>query len=257
MGEPFKDHVAMVTGGTRGIGRAISEKFASLGAHVAILHRKGGGASEAMGKKLCAEIDRVGRKARLIRCDISQKEQVQKAFQEVREHFGRLDFLVLNAARAPFKPIEKLFVRELKDLVNTNYLGNIFCIQQALPMLTASKGKIVFISSLGSRFCNPQYPLGSMKAAMESVVRDCSESLMEKGISVNAVCGGIVKTDSFKTLRLYWDGIERLSERFFVTPEEMAHVVMFLCGFESRGISGQTLVVDKGLSSSLFHVLGP
>ena len=69
-------------------------------------------------------------------------------------------------------------------------------------------GKIIFISSLGSRFYNPAYPLGSMKAAMESIVRDCAETLREKKISVNAVCGGIVKTDSFKILRQFWDNID-------------------------------------------------
>jgi NAD(P)-dependent dehydrogenase (short-subunit alcohol dehydrogenase family) len=123
-------------------------------------------------------------------------------------------------------------------------------------MLEESSGKIVFISSLGSRFYNPAYPLGSMKAAMESVVRDCAETLREKKISINGVCGGIVKTDSFKVLRQYWDNIDMLPEELFVDPDEMADVVLFLCGSESRGISGQTIVVDKGLSNSLYRTSG-
>src|SRR4030067_739438 len=114
-------------------------------------------------------------------------------FSQVRDQWGRLDFLVLNAARAPFKPIEKLFERELRQLIETNYLGNIFCIQEGLSMLEKTNGRIVFISSLGSRFYNPVYPLGSMKAAMESVVRDCAESLRGKKVLVNAVCGGVGK----------------------------------------------------------------
>jgi NAD(P)-dependent dehydrogenase (short-subunit alcohol dehydrogenase family) len=111
----------------------------------------------------------------------------------------------------------------------------------------------VFISSLGSRFYNPAYPLGSMKAAMESVVRDCAESLRAQNISANAVCGGIVKTDSFKLLRQYWDGIDRLSDDIFVEPDEIADVVFFLCSPASRGISGQTVVVDRGLSNALYR----
>jgi enoyl-[acyl-carrier protein] reductase III len=162
----------------------------------------------------------------------------------------------LNAARAPFKPIHKLFERELRQLVETNYFGNIFCIQESLPLLEESSGRIVFISSLGSRFYNPAYPLGSMKAAMESVVRDCSETLREKKISINGVCGGIVKTDSFKVLRQHWDDIDRLPEDLFVGPDELADVVLFLCRPESRGISGQTIVVDKGLSNSLYRSAG-
>ncbi len=114
-------------------------------------------------------------------------------------------------------------------------------------------GKIIFVSSLGSRFYNPAYPLGSMKAAMESIVRDCAESLRDKGISVNAVCGGIVKTDSFKILRQFWDNIDMLPEELFVETDELADVVLFLCSPESRGITGQTIVVDKGLSNSLFR----
>jgi NAD(P)-dependent dehydrogenase (short-subunit alcohol dehydrogenase family) len=174
-------------------------------------------------------------------------------FNEVGEKLGRLDLLILNAARAPFKPLEKLFERDLRQLVETNYLGNIFCIQEALPLMSQNGGKVVFISSLGSRFYNQAYPLGSMKAAMESVVRDCSETLREKNISVNAVCGGIVKTDSFKVLRQYWENIDLFPDDIFVEPEEMADVVLFLCSPESRGITGQTIVVDRGLSNTLYR----
>jgi NAD(P)-dependent dehydrogenase (short-subunit alcohol dehydrogenase family) len=258
MGElSFRKRVALVTGSSRGIGSVIARAFSEMGAHVVITYRKEGGSSEARGKKLCEEINEMGGRAVLINCDISQKKSVRKAINDTQAHFGRLDFLILNAARAPFKPIEKLFERELKDLVNTNYLGQIFCIQESIPMLEKTQGKIVFISSLGSHFYNPSYPLGSMKAAMESVVRDCAESLRERGISVNGVCGGIVRTDSFKTLRMYWDGIDRLPEWLFVTPKELADVAIFLCGHESRGITGQTLVVDKGLSNSLLRCIGP
>ncbi len=258
MGElPFKNKVALITGSARGIGSVIARTFSACGADVVITHRKEGGSSEARGKKFFEEISEGGGRALLINCDISQKKSVHKAITDTEAHFGRLDFLILNAARAPFKPIERLFERELRDLVNTNYLGHIFCIQESIPLLEKTKGKIVFISSLGSRFHNPSYPLGSMKAAMESVVRDCSQSLREKGISVNGVCGGIVKTDSFKTMRMYWDGLDCLPEGLFVSPEEVADVVMFLCGHESRGIVGQTVVVDRGMSNSLFRRVGP
>lgn len=249
----FQNRVAFITGSSRGIGSSIAREFAHCGADVVITNRKQGGSSQAKGKKLCEEISEGGGRAILVNCDISQKKSVKKAISDAKAHFGRLDFLILNAARAPFKPIERLFERELKDLVNTNYLGHIFCIQESIPLLEKSGGKIVFISSLGSRFYNPSYPLGSMKAAMESVVRDCSESLREKKILVNGVCGGLVKTDSFKTMRLYWEGIEQLPDDLFMEPEEIADAVIFLCGPASRGIRGQTLIVDRGLSNSLLY----
>lgn len=251
--EYFKDKTALITGSSRGIGSAIARKLALAGADIVLNYRKAGGASQKQGEQLCKEIQDIGRRAFLIQADISNKESVKNLINETKERCGRLDFLILNAARAPFKPLERLLERELRQLVDTNYIGNIFCIQEALPLLEESKGKIVFISSLGSRFYNPSYPLGSMKAAMESVVRDSAESLKEKGITVNGVCGGIVKTDSFKVLRQYIEEIELMPEEMIIEPEEIADTVLFLCSPESRGIRGQTIVVDRGLSSRLLR----
>ena len=245
--------VALITGSSRGIGSAVAQKLASEGVDIAINYRNEKGSSKKKAEALQQQIQSVDRKSLLIRADISKKASVKEMIDAVSDGFGQLDYLILNAARAPFKPLEKLFERELKLLVETNYLGNIFCIQQAIPLLEQSHGKIIFISSLGSRFANPSYPLGSMKAAMESVVRDCSESLREKRITVNAVCGGLVKTDSFKVFRQYWEHLDMLPEDLFVETSELADSVAFLCSPLSRGINGQTIVVDKGLSNSLIR----
>ncbi|MBI5102574.1 MAG: SDR family oxidoreductase [Nitrospirae bacterium] len=249
----FKDKVALITGSSRGIGASIARTLAAAGADVALNYRRSGGSSEDHGNKLCEEIRSLGRKALLIQADISEKESVRKLVGSVTEYFGRLDFLVLNAARTPFKPLEKLMERELRQLVDTNYIGNIFCIQESVQELAKSEGRIVFVSSLGSRFYNPSYPLGSMKAAMESVVRDCAEGLRGKNISVNAVCGGIVKTDSFKVLRQLWEEIEYIPEYLFVEPREIAEVVEFLLSPASRAVRGQTIVVDHGFSNRLYQ----
>lgn len=247
------DKVALITGSSRGIGRAIAQKLARAGADVVINHRKSGGTSESQGRELCTEIQAMGRRAVLVQSDISIKESVQNLIGVARERFGRLDILILNAASAPLKPIEKLLERDLRQLVATNYLGNIFCIQEALPLLEKTEGRIVFISSLGSRFYNPSYPLGSMKAAMEAVVRDCSEGLRDRNISVNAVCGGIVRTKALKALRLFMPGIDRVPDALIVEPEEIADVVLFLCSPASIAVRGQTIVVDKGISNSLYR----
>ena len=252
--DSFTDKVALITGSSRGIGSAIAKRFAGAECDVVVNYRKGGGASQRQAEALCGEIRSMGRRAELIQADISVKEPVSKMFEEIENRFGRLDFLVLNAARAPFKPLEKLLERELRQLVETNFFGHLFCVQAALPMLEKTHGKAVFISSLGSRYYNPAYPLGSMKAAMECVVRDLAESLRDRKVAVNAICAGLTRTDSLKVLRQYWEGLDRLPERCFVEPDEIADVVLFLCGPESRGILGQTLVVDRGTSNRL-HLL--
>ena len=249
----FKNKVALITGSSRGIGSAIARKFAISGADIVINYRKGGGASQVQGEKLCEEIKRMGSRAFMVQADISSKESVTNLFNEIKEQCGSLDFLILNAARAPFKPLDRLLERELKQLIGTNFIGNIFCIQKSLPLLEKTQGKVVFISSLGSRFYNPAYPLGSMKAAMESVIRDSAESLSGKNIAFNAICGGIVKTDSFKVLRQYWEELDFIPEELFVEPDEIADVTMFLCSPASKGIHGQTIVVDRGLSNRLYR----
>jgi len=249
----FTDKVALVTGSSRGIGRAVALAFARAGSNVVINHYRAEGSSKRKAEEVCREIEDLGSKALVVPADIGQKSAVREMIEAVFGWGGRLDFLVLNAAKAPFKPIEKLLEREIRQLVETNYMGNIFCIQEALKLLEAAAGKIVFISSLGSRFYNPSYPLGSMKAAMEAVVRDCAESLGPKDISVNAICGGVVKTDSFRVLRQYMEEIEHIPEELCVTTEAIADVAIFLCGPAARGIRGQTIIVDNGLSNRLYR----
>ncbi len=253
MEKPFKDKTALITGSSRGIGKAIARAMSCLGSNVIVNYTKQGGSSEQQAKALSAEIESLGCKSLIIRADISSRDEVKDMFSKITSSFDSLDFLILNAARAPFKPIEKLFERELRMLVEVNLFGNIYCFQQALPLLEKSQGRIVFISSLGSRFYNPSYPLGIMKSAMEAVIRDLSCSLSERGINANAVCGGIVKTDSFKVLRQVWEGIERIPDELIVEPEEIADTVTFLCSPQSRGIKGQTIVVDRGLSNRVYH----
>ena len=243
--------IALVTGSSRGIGRIIAKRFARAGCDTVLNYRKAAGASQKQGEELCAEIQNMGRKALLVQADISTREAVKEMMRQARAYYGRLDFLILNAARAPFKPLEKLLERELKELIATNFLGNLFCVQEALPLLQESAGAVVFISSLGSRFHQPSYPLGSMKAAMECAVRDLAEELRDRKISVNGICAGLVKTDSFKVMRQYFAELDHIPDELFVEPEEIAEVALFLCKPESRAILGQTLVVDRGMSNRL------
>lgn len=249
--------VALVTGSSRGIGRAIALALARSGADIAVHGRRG---SEEGGGGLAAvqaEVQALGRRAECFHGDIAVKAEVEALLAAVGAAFGRLDVLVLNAARAPFKSTERLLERDARQLVDTNLLGNLWCVQKAVPWLARQGGDIVYISSLGSRFMNSDYPLGVMKAAMEAMVRQWAEELAPKGIRSNGVCAGLVKTDAFKTMRMVWPGIEHLPDELVVAPEEVADVVTFLTSPAARAIRGQTLVVDRGLSNRLIRPLLP
>ncbi|MBP7864863.1 MAG: SDR family oxidoreductase [Acidobacteria bacterium] len=241
---------ALVTGASRGIGRAVALRLARSGARVAVNHRSAAEPAERRAREVLRDIEALGGTGVVIRADIALRDEIRRMADAVREGFGRLDLLVLNAARAPFKPLERLLEKELRELTATNFTGNILCVREMLPLMGPG-GKIVFVSSLGSRFHSPSYPLGPMKAAMEAAVRDLAEGLAPRGIAVNGVCGGIVKTDAFKTLRLVWEGLDRVPEALVTEPEELADVVHFLCTDAARGVRGQTLTVDRGLSNRL------
>ncbi len=245
--------VALITGSTRGIGRAIALRLARAGADIAVHGRSDQGPSHTAAQETCEAVRALGRRAEPFHADIGRKDEVGALLAGVAEAFGRLDVLVLNAARAPFKETRRLLERDLRQLVDINLFGHVFCVQQALPLLEREGGRIVFISSLGSRYMNPQYPLGPMKAAMEAMVRQWAEELGPSGVGANAVCAGLVKTDAYKTLRRLWPELKALPESAYVTPEEVADVVAFLSTPGSSAICGQTIVVDRGLSNRVMR----
>ncbi len=245
--------VALVTGSSRGIGAAIGKALVAAGADLAVHGRQSAGSSVEGAGELVAYARAASRRAEAFQGDIAVHTEVEALMAKVVETFGRLDVLVLNAARAPFKPTERLLERDLRQLLDVNILGNVFCAQKALPHLAKQGGSIVFLSSLGSRFMNPSYPLGPMKAAMEAFTRQWAEEWGPKGVLVNAVCAGLVKTDAFLTLRQIWPEVATLPDELFVTPEEVADVVTFLTSPAARAIRGQTLVVDRGLSNRVLR----
>ncbi len=251
--QSLSGQVALVTGSTRGIGHAIARRLLEAGMDVAVHGRQAGGPPSEPLLELEQLARTHGRTLKTFAADISSKEEVTRLLVEVGEAFGRLDVLVLNAARAPFKESYRLLERDLRQLVEINLFGNVFLMQQARSLLESARGRIVFMSSLGSRYMNPQYPLGPLKAAMESMVRQWAEELGPKGVRSNAVCAGLVKTDAYKTLRRLWKSLGRLPEEAYVTPQEVAEAVCFLASPASAGINGQTIVVDRGLSNSLLR----
>src|SRR5438445_5161786 len=142
--EACHGRVALVTGSSRGLGRVIARKLSEAGAHLVLNYRKTGDRSEAQAQALAKELVERGSPAVAIQADISQKDAVAAMFQEIGARYGRLDILVLNAARAPFKRVGEPLTREPLELAESNLPGKLSCLHPALPLMQGRPGHVVF-----------------------------------------------------------------------------------------------------------------
>jgi enoyl-[acyl-carrier protein] reductase III len=238
--------IALVTGGTRGIGRAIALKLASAGSDVAIVYHN----SHDEAESVCETIRKLGQRAHAVQADVSDPELVAEVFKDVREQFARLDIVVSNAAVGVLKPALELSLKHWRRCLETNALALNLLAQQAVPLM-GQGGRIIAISSLGAWRAIPEYAfIGASKAALESLARSLAQELGPRGIRVNVVSAGVVDTDALK----YFPNREQLLAEFgrrapagpTLTPEAVADAVYLLCLPEAGMITGHTLVVDAG-----------
>lgn len=240
---------ALVTGGSRGIGRAISLALARAGADVAINYLRHREAAE----KTAAAIGEQGRRALLIKANVGEEPDIEAMFETIRAEFGRLDILVSNAASGVLKPFLDLTMKHWRYTVDINAGTLLPLAQRAVPLMRSGSGRIIAVSSLGATRAIPYYTLvGASKAALESLVRHLAVELAPRGILVNAVSAGVVETDALRHFpnreELLQASLERTPAGRLVTPDDVAAVVLFLCSDLARMIVGQTIVVDGGYS---------
>ena len=246
----LKGKLALVTGGGRGIGRAIALELAKRGADVLINYvRHPDNAART------AEAAReLGVTAETVRGNVADEAHVQRMFDEVRERFGYLDILVNNSASGVNRPAAELTAHHWDWTLNVNARGAWLCARAALPLMQSrGGGAIVSISSLGARRVMKDYFLvGVSKAALEAVTRYLAVEFAPDGIRVNAVSGGLVETDALKSFawgaEVIDDTVRRTPAGRMVEPEDLARVVAFLCTPGAAMIRGQTIVVDGGFS---------
>jgi enoyl-[acyl-carrier protein] reductase III len=242
--------LALVTGGGRGIGRAIALELARRGADVLINYVRHPEAASAT----AAEARVLGRTAETLRGNIADEAQIERMFGEVRERFGYLDILVNNSASGVNRPLEELTPHHWDWTLNVNARGAWLCASAALPLMQRrGGGSVVSISSLGaSRVMREYFLVGVSKAALEAVTRYLAVELGPHGVRVNAVSGGLVETDALKSFSwgadVIKDTVRRTPAGRMVEPEDVARVVAFLCTDGASMIRGQTLVVDGGFS---------
>lgn len=243
--------VALVTGGSRGIGRAIALRLAQQGAHIAINFMRNRKAAEAT----VADLEKLGVKAKAYRANVGDEEQLHKMFEAFEQDFGRIDILVSNAASGVLKPALELTRRHWQWTMDINAATLLHLVQHAEPLMGEEGGKVVAISSLGSVRAIPNYTaVGASKAALESLVRHLSVELAPRGINVNVLSAGTVDTEALKHFpnrdELLEGSREKTPAGRLVTPDDVADATLFLVSEYAKMVHGTTLIVDGG-----YHVV--
>jgi NAD(P)-dependent dehydrogenase (short-subunit alcohol dehydrogenase family) len=245
----MKRPVAVVTGGARGIGLAIAERFLEEGYRVALLDRDA--------KTLRATERRLADAERVlaIRCDVSKAPQVKAAVRRVVAKLGRIDALVNNAGIAIFKPILETTLAEWNRVLATNLSGAFICTHACAPvMLKGGGGAVVNIASIsGLRASTLRVAYGTSKAALIQLTKQYAAELGTKGIRVNCVAPGPVDTEMAKLVHTHairQDYHDVIPLDRYGTTREIAEAVVFLCSPRASYVNGQVLAVDGGFEST-------
>ena len=246
----LKDKVAVITGGTTGIGFATARRFIDEGARVVFTGR-----TQATLDAAQAEL---GERALGVRGDVAKLADLDRLYATVKQRFGRVDTLFANAGVAHFAPAEQVDEAFFDAQFDVNVKGLYFTVTKALPLMSKG-GTIVLNSSIASSTGMPSTTVYSAtKAAVRSLARTLSSELGPKGIRVNAVSPGPIETPIFDKLDLSKEAVEGFSETItkrtalarFGRPEEIANTVLFLASDESSYVVGADFVVDGGMQQS-------
>jgi NAD(P)-dependent dehydrogenase (short-subunit alcohol dehydrogenase family) len=241
--------VAIITGSSRGIGKAVAERMADHGAKVVISSRKAGPCDE-----VAAEINAAHPGAAIaVPANISSKEDLQRLVDETRKAFGRVDILVCNAASNPYYgPMAGIADDQFRKILENNVIANHWLIQMVAPEMAERKdGSIIIVSSIGGLRASPVIGAYNIsKAADFQLARNLAAEFGPDNIRVNCIAPGLIKTDFAKAL---WDNPETLKRstsgsplRRIGEPNEIAGAAVFLASAAGSFMTGQKIVIDGG-----------
>lgn len=244
----LKDKVALVTGASRGIGRAIALSLAEAGADVVINYS----GNEAKANEVVAEIEKMGRRALAIRANVAEFAQVEQMVEQVLSHYGKLDILVNNAGITRDNLIMRMKEEDWDLVIDTNLKGVFNCIKAVTrPMMKQRSGRIINISSVVGVMGNAgQANYVAAKAGVIGLTKSTAKELASRGITVNAVAPGFIETDMTDVLgeNVREELMKLIPLSRLGKPEDVAHLVRFLASSGADYITGQVIHVDGGMA---------
>jgi enoyl-[acyl-carrier protein] reductase III len=239
---------AVITGSGRGIGRAIALELAGHGVNVAVNYFR----HRSQAEQTAAEIEGAGARAIVVKAHVGEVEGVQRLVESTADAFGSVDIFIGNAASGVLKPVAEQELKGWEWTLNINARSILFGAQAAARyMIQRGWGRVVGISGVGSRRVLPEYSVvGVSKAAIETLIRYLAVEYAPHGIVCNSVSPGVVETEALNFFpskeAILTEGLRRTPAGRFVTPEEVAKLVTWLCTDDARMIVGQTIVMDGG-----------
>ena len=244
----LRDKVALITGGDRGIGKAIVQELSDHGAKVAFTFYE----QKNTARSFVRQLKRNGREAMSLQLDISSRESVQDALSTVQNSLGVIEVLVNNAAMAQEKPFEHITDEDWDRMLAVNLRGPFVAIQEVLPEMVRQKwGRIINITSIGGQWGGfNQVHYAAAKAGLINLTRSIAKIYSMEGITCNAVAPGLVSTDMTRkelNTKAGRQKIKRIPAGRISTPEEVAGVVGFLASDAASYITGQTINANGGM----------